>query len=159
MSSSHWECSRCISHGSAYDFCSREQLEQHRRTDRDHNVCEQCDYDFWTPNELQQVYSKFKTPNVLRRVTLTPSFQHAQVHLPQDKECFVCSRTFATFAAMIIHLENGCTVQVEDMDRLARQCYQWKKYIAEEYAHFLTHNQYSSPLATGEWDDWARGGG
>ena len=55
VSLSHWECARCISNGSEYDYATRALLREHYRVDPDHNICEECEADFWTANELQQV--------------------------------------------------------------------------------------------------------
>ena len=38
---------------------------------------------------------------------------------------------------MLIHLENGCVTTMRKLDQYARQCYQWKKYVVEEYADWL----------------------
>ena len=44
---------------------------------------------------------------------------------------------FATHSAMLIHLENGCTTTMRELDYHARQCFQWKKYVVIEYADWL----------------------
>lgn len=67
------------------------------------------------------------------------TFQHEITHLPRNKPCFSCgdSRLFATHSAMMIHLENGCSTTIPELNRLARRCYQWKHYVEPEYERYL----------------------
>ena len=48
---------------------------------------------------------------------------------------------FATHSAMLIHLENGCSTNMRELDLHARQCFQWRKYVVEEYADWLENGE------------------
>lgn len=40
---------------------------------------------------------------------------------------------------MLIHLESGnCTTDIERLDMLAQECFQSKKYVVQEYRHWLS---------------------
>ena len=39
---------------------------------------------------------------------------------------------------MFIHLENGCSTSIEFLNRMARICYQWRKYVVPEHADYLS---------------------
>ncbi|EDN02431.1 predicted protein [Histoplasma mississippiense (nom. inval.)] len=57
--------------------------------------------------------------------------QHKRSHEPRNLECFGCDYTFASFSAMLLHLESGtCAsgVDVDYIDELAFECYQSPKY-------------------------------
>ena len=45
---------------------------------------------------------------------------------------------------MMIHLENGCNTSVGELDQLARQCYQWRKYVVPEFADYLEYSNAQS---------------
>lgn len=53
---------------------------------------------------------------------------------------------------MLIHLENGCTVNQEDLDRYARNCFQWRHYVVAEYSDYLLDSNRYGPQARGEYD-------
>ena|SRR5437762_12493355 len=58
------------------------------------------------------------------------------VHLDRSIECYGCTRTFTTYAGMIIHLESGTCdsgVDILDLNESAAMCYQWRHYVDEEY--------------------------
>ena len=55
---------------------------------------------------------------------------------------------------MLIHLENGCSVTMERIDHLARECYQWRKYVVEEHADFLADDAHLHTEAFGGWNKW-----
>jgi uncharacterized C2H2 Zn-finger protein/DNA-directed RNA polymerase subunit RPC12/RpoP len=114
-SMSHWLCHKC-----SLDFSSQEGLHEHY-SDADHNWCYICERDFDTPSNLHQ---------------------HELTHLPRNKACPSCggNRWFATYAAMFIHLENGCSTTIAEVNRLARMCYQSKHYVEPEYNHYLMHD-------------------
>ena len=57
---------------------------------------------------------------------------------------------------MLIHLENGCSVTVEQIDCLARRCFQWKKYVVEEHADFLADDACLHTDASGGWNKWGK---
>lgn len=41
---------------------------------------------------------------------------------------------------MFIHLENGCSTTIQELNRIARMCYQWKHYVQPEYEHYLMYD-------------------
>ena len=53
---------------------------------------------------------------------------------------------------MLIHLENGCRFDMEDLDRYARNCFQWRYYVVDEYANYLLNSDRYRPQAQGEYD-------
>ena len=55
---------------------------------------------------------------------------------------------------MLIHLENGCSVTMEQIDLLARRCFQWRRYVVEDYADLLADEVYVHTEASGEWNSW-----
>ncbi|KAL6229104.1 hypothetical protein BDW75DRAFT_113400 [Aspergillus navahoensis] len=57
---------------------------------------------------------------------------HQQKHQPRNMECYGCYQCFNTISGILFHLESGnCVSEVteEEIDDLARQCYQSGKYI------------------------------
>lgn len=73
------------------------------------------------------------------------NIQHEVTHLPRNKSCFSCGDNcrFATYSAMFIHLENGCSTTIGELNRLARTCYQWKHYIDPIYTYYLMNDNFS----------------
>ncbi|KAL2003491.1 hypothetical protein VTN02DRAFT_3700 [Thermoascus thermophilus] len=69
---------------------------------------------------------------------------HERSHEPADLECYgsSCYRNFASFSAMLIHLESGnCDsgTDCNEINDLAVTCFQHKKYstdIADYYPYF-----------------------
>ncbi|EAL84456.1 putative C2H2 finger domain protein [Aspergillus fumigatus Af293] len=58
--------------------------------------------------------------------------QHQQRHQARNLQCYGCHQSFKTFSGMLIHLESGSCpsgTDIDDINRLARQCYQSRKYI------------------------------
>ena len=58
--------------------------------------------------------------------------QHQQKHQPRTMECCGCSKTLKTFSGVLIHLQSGncaSAITEEEIDGLARRCYQSRKYI------------------------------
>jgi protein-arginine kinase activator protein McsA len=63
------------------------------------------------------------------------TLQHQQKHQPRTMECCSCYKTFKSFSGVLIHLESGgCSSNIteDDIDDLARECYQSRKYINNE---------------------------
>lgn len=61
--------------------------------------------------------------------------QHQQKHQPRTMECCDCYKTFKSFSGVLIHLESGgCSSNIteDEIDNLARECYQSRKYINDE---------------------------
>src|SRR5436190_5839239 len=62
--------------------------------------------------------------------------------MPRNSECFGCYRKFASFSAMLIHLESGSCASATDIDKvdnLAFECYQHSKYstgIDDDFPYF-----------------------
>ncbi|KAK9555901.1 hypothetical protein V6000_008619 [Aspergillus fumigatus] len=57
---------------------------------------------------------------------------HQQRHQARNLQCYGCHQSFKTFSGMLIHLESGSCpsgTDIDDINRLARQCYQSRKYI------------------------------
>ncbi|KAG2025199.1 hypothetical protein GB937_002960 [Aspergillus fischeri] len=67
------------------------------------------------------------------RMSLTIlDLQHQQRHQARDLQCYGCYQYFKTLSGMLIHLESGSCpsgTDIDDINRLARQCYQSRKYI------------------------------
>lgn len=66
--------------------------------------------------------------------------QHKMVHLDRSVGCCGCTRTFTTYAGMIIHLESGTCgsgIDILDLNESAAMCYQWRHYIDEEYRDYM----------------------
>ncbi|GFF49482.1 hypothetical protein IFM58399_08566 [Aspergillus lentulus] len=79
-----------------------------------HNLCDICGKYFNNENDLRM---------------------HRQRHQARNLQCYGCYQFFKTFSGMLIHLESGrCPsgTDIDDINRLARECYQSRKYIDTE---------------------------
>ena len=102
-------------------LCSVSHMEEHQ--EEEHFVCRHCAERFQSRANLVAVSVLFRLPasHLLQmdqsisdmvhqlHISLTHC-QHLRTHLPQDIECYGCTRTFRTTSAMILHLEqdNSC---------------------------------------------------
>ncbi|KAL3410501.1 hypothetical protein V8F44DRAFT_635094 [Aspergillus fumigatus] len=108
---SHHFCPQCNVY---YD--SVEQLQEHDVTR--HHLCVKCGDYFTNKNNLQMI--------------------HQQKHQPRNLECYGCYQNFKSFSGMLIHLESGsCASDTteEDIDDIAHDCYQSRKYIDDDLEH------------------------
>ncbi|KAL1959973.1 hypothetical protein VTO42DRAFT_641 [Malbranchea cinnamomea] len=110
-SSVHIVCTICRPY---HDFSCYSDLRWHRRVIHNLPVCLECGREFQNENNLRM---------------------HRKVHAPRNLPCFGCGkdRMFASFSAMLIHLEAGNCSSGADRDRinqLAFECYQHKRIRA-----------------------------
>ncbi|OCK73621.1 hypothetical protein K432DRAFT_277697, partial [Lepidopterella palustris CBS 459.81] len=128
----HHICDVCQFDGSSCD-----ELVQHHRSTRHRIMCDGCgDGGWWIPDS--QAYKDhlrddnvcticechFDSPNKLRH--------HKLVHRKPSVEYYGCTRSFTTYAGMIIHLESGtCAsgIDILDLNKSAAMCYQWQKFL------------------------------
>src|SRR5437773_3307536 len=70
------------------------------------------------------------------------------VHLDPTVECYGCTRTFTTYAGMVIHLESGACesgIDISDINESAARCYQWRHYLDEDYRDDMLGCRYWDP--------------
>ncbi|KAL3256745.1 hypothetical protein ABHI18_007350 [Aspergillus niger] len=94
----------------AYD--SAEKLREHDVDE--HHLCVKCEKYFANKNNFEM---------------------HQQKHQPRTMECCGRYKTFKSFSGVLIHLgSGGCSSNIteDDLDDLARECYQSRKYINDE---------------------------
>ncbi|KAM3414581.1 hypothetical protein BST61_g9740 [Cercospora zeina] len=78
-------------------------------------ACRECPRRFASTNELEN---------------------HKITHLTPSVRCLCCPRLFTTFPGMMIHIESGTCdsgMNLPSVNRMAAQCFQWKKYLSKEY--------------------------
>ncbi|KAJ6280849.1 hypothetical protein J3E71DRAFT_392137 [Bipolaris maydis] len=120
-SARHHICDVCQLDGSSYD-----ELVQHNRSTLHRIMCDGCDDDGWWIPDSQAYKDHLRNDN------------HKLVHLKPSVECYGCTRSFTTYSGMIIHLESGtCTsgINILDLNKSAPMCYQWQKFLDEEYQY------------------------
>ncbi|EMD65832.1 hypothetical protein COCSADRAFT_86158, partial [Bipolaris sorokiniana ND90Pr] len=120
---------------------SYHELVQHHRSTLHRIICDGCDDGgWWIPDS--QAYKEHLTDDNVCTVyerhfdSLNNLRHHKLVHLEPSIECYGCTRSFTTYSGMIIHLESGtCTSGIDtlDLNESAAMCYQWKKFLDEEY--------------------------
>ncbi|KAL2830135.1 hypothetical protein BJY01DRAFT_120863 [Aspergillus pseudoustus] len=101
---SHYFCPDCKLYYSSFDKLQEHDIARH-------HLCITCGDYFANKNNLQM---------------------HQQKHQPRTMECYGCYRCFKTISGVLIHLESGsCVSEVteEELDDIARECYQSGKYI------------------------------
>ena len=62
--------------------------------------------------------------------------QHEIIHFDTSVECISCNRKFTTYSGMIIHLESykcESSVGIIHLNESAAKCYQWRKFVVEDY--------------------------
>lgn len=131
-------------------YNSIERLQEHDIAQ--HHLCVKCGDYFANKNSLQMVVGQVVLNSSICLVLTVPSPQHQQKHQPRNMECYGCYQTFKSFSGMLIHLESGkCASDVteEEIDNLARECYQSRKYINDglEDGRWL----YKCPSCEGEF--------
>lgn len=122
---SHHFCLDCDLY---YD--SVEQLQEHDVTL--HYLCVKCGDCSANKNSFQMVVDQRELNSPICFVLTGPSLQHQQKHQPRNQECYGCYQIFKSFSGMLIHLESGnCASNVteDEIDNMARECYQSRKYI------------------------------
>ncbi|KAH7371579.1 hypothetical protein BKA66DRAFT_183810 [Pyrenochaeta sp. MPI-SDFR-AT-0127] len=150
-SSSHYQCSVCDSDEESWN----DLLEHHRSTAhqivcqgcadgtgiiwgesskayRDHlveeNVCDECEAHFASPSNLEN---------------------HKLVHVDRSIECYGCDSVFKTYPHMILHIDSGgcgSNLDTQDLNMSAAGCFQWRKYIDEDYREEMLKGQDLSEL-------------
>ncbi|KAF2113010.1 hypothetical protein BDV96DRAFT_579575 [Lophiotrema nucula] len=136
----HHPCNGC-----GLDCHSWDDIVEHCRIEGCRTFCQGCDEgdgSLWVPdsraywehveeeNVCTQCGRHFDSPSNLTHHKLT--------HRTADFECLGCYRTFTTYGGMIIHLESGaCDSELDflDLNNSAAMCYQWTKFIDEDYRH------------------------
>ncbi|KAL3459552.1 hypothetical protein BJX64DRAFT_264544 [Aspergillus heterothallicus] len=104
LEESHYFCPDCKLYHNSFEKLQEHDVAQH-------HLCITCGDYFANKNNLQM---------------------HQQKHQPRNMECYGCHRCFKTISGILIHLESeNCASEVteEEIDDLARQCYQSGKYI------------------------------
>ena len=128
-SEDHWLCDRCN-----LEYYDREDLFGHFRISNEHNWCETCHRDFDSHHKLRS---------------------HMLTHQPHNIPCFGCGndRMFGTYSAMLIHLESGnCSTSMTELDKIARVCFQSKKFMLHDLYDSLTDNWRLRTQVRGSWD-------
>ncbi|PTU25586.1 hypothetical protein P175DRAFT_0554817 [Aspergillus ochraceoroseus IBT 24754] len=134
----HNFCSACPQ---SRDFKTPEELEDHS-VDA-HHFCPDCNMYHNSAGELRdhdvvkhylcvRCDGYFGNDNNLR--------MHQQKHQTRSMECYGCYQTFKSLSGMLIHLESGnCPSRAteEEIDNIARKCYQSRKYIISEDGGWL----------------------
>ncbi|KAF2190249.1 hypothetical protein K469DRAFT_560860, partial [Zopfia rhizophila CBS 207.26] len=138
----HWECPECYT-----DCASRDQLLNHYRKDGCRVVCGGCNDGngaSWVPNSnayRQHVRDYNVCPKCERHFLSTSNLAHHNLtHREPHVECYGCSRKFNRYGGMIIHLEAGTCpsgFDIYDLNQSAAMCFQWKKYIDEDFRYDL----------------------
>jgi uncharacterized C2H2 Zn-finger protein len=112
---------------------SIEQLQEHDIIQ--HHLCVKCGEYFVNKNNLQMVANQLELNSSMFLLLTVPFLQHQQKHRPRNLECYGCYQNFKSFSGMLIHLESGsCASDTteEDIDDIAHDCYQSRKYLDED---------------------------
>jgi protein-arginine kinase activator protein McsA len=128
---SHHFCPQC----NVY-YNSVEQLQEHDITQ--HHLCVKCGDYFANKNNLQMVVRQLVLKILICPLLTVPFLQHQQKHQPRNLECYGCYQNFKSFSGMLIHLESGsCASDTteEDINDIAHDCYQSRKYINDDLKH------------------------
>ncbi|KAJ5022570.1 hypothetical protein J3E73DRAFT_434043 [Bipolaris maydis] len=135
-SARHHICDVCRFDGSSYD-----ESVQHNRSTLHRIMCDGCDDDGWWILDSQAYKDHLRNDNVCTTCerhfdSLNNLRHHKLVHLKPSVECYGCTRSFTTYSGMIIHLESGTcasSIDILDLNKSAAMCYQWQKFLDEEY--------------------------
>lgn len=135
---------------------------QHERASSSHYVCEECNIDFWTADQLDDV----NNPSLVLRLfadRFLPQHDAEEHSRDDDSEddddnddegyesddeegewCFGCEQEVISFAAMLGHLESGncsCKISCDMVNLLALRCPSSNRYVVRGREEFLRRGQ------------------
>ncbi|KAF2258284.1 hypothetical protein CC78DRAFT_537915 [Lojkania enalia] len=106
-------------------WLNRDEYQKHVKK---YNVCTKCEVHFNSPSNLAH---------------------HNLTHREPIFDCLGCTRKFKTYGGMIIHLEAGTCpsgINAVELNNSAALCFQWKKYIINEFVRDCMLNGYLDSL-------------